>query len=444
MLQDWIHWMSSLQHEELFLILFGILFIDGPRYCYLKVMFCLWDMTQDSLRWLLCREVSHSPMDRDQPLTHCPSVCVVLAGYNEQDTIEATLASVWGAYPRMEIIVVDDGSLDEMQAVARRFRRKHLTHTAGSFQEPDLRVLRKSERGGKSSCINYALNFTRAEIIIVVDTDSDLAPDAIWRIVQPFSDPLVGCVSAAVLARNPFTNLITWLQANEYLHAIFTGRIVSSRLGVLAVCSGAFGAFRREAVERAMGWDVGPGEDGDLTIRIRKAGYKVAYAPYASCYTNLPKTWKAFFRQRRRWNRGAIRYKSRKHVDMANLLSPNFRLSNFLVLANIWFFNIACLLCFWAYAIYIVFAFSIETWFILMMVYFAYLTTHAVETAVVLYYSQHRLRDFKICSVLPLMPVFQLVRKTARIISIAEECFFRRSFQDNYVPPRVRAATWHW
>ena len=49
-----------------------------------------------------------------------------------------------------------------------------------------------------------------------------------------------------------------------------------------------------------------------------------------------------------------------------------------------------------------------------------------------------------ICSVIPLVPIYQLFRKVARLLSVTEELFLRRSFHDNYVPPRVRDATWHW
>ena len=57
--------------------------------------------------------------------------------------------------------------------------------------------------------MNFALPFTKSEIIVSVDADSHLGPNAIWEIVQPFQDPQVGVVSAAILARNPFTNLVT-------------------------------------------------------------------------------------------------------------------------------------------------------------------------------------------------------------------------------------------
>ena len=427
MLIDWTHWISSLHPEQLLFVLCGVLFIDGPRYALLHLLMFLYDFSRDGWRWL-------NGYHPDSQRAYCPSVCVILAGYNEADTIEASLGSILGTYPRLEIIIVDDGSEDEMLAVSQRLARAHR----------EVMVLSKPIRGGKSSCINFAVGYSRAEVVVIVDTDSHLAPGAIWGIVQPLVDPQVGAVSATILARNAFTNLLTCFQAYEYLHSIFVGRIASARLGILSVCSGAFAAFRRSAVEEAMGWDVGPGEDGDLTIRLRKAGYKIAFTPYAQCFTNVPTTWWSFFKQRRRWNRGAVRYKCRKHIDMAYFWSPNFRFTNLLVLLNIWFFSIICLYGFWINLILVLINFDHNTWNLFLVVYVGYLAVHVIQVGVILFYSNARLRDAAICIVIPLVPAYQFFRKIARLVSVTEELFFRKSFEDNYVPPRVRAATWHW
>ena len=180
-----------------------------------------------------------------------------------------------------------------------------------------------------------------------MDGDSHLEPAAIWEIVQPFSDPEVGAVSGAVLARNQDTNLCTWLQSYEYLRCIFVGRMFAARMDVLGVSSGAFGAYRRTALRRVMGWDVGPGEDGDLTLRLRKAGYRIAFTPYAQCFTNLPTSWIRLLKQRRRWEWAAVTFECRKHVDMGNCFSPNFRLSNLAVLLDRWIFNVLSVYALW-------------------------------------------------------------------------------------------------
>ncbi len=179
---------------------------------------------------------------------YCPTMALLLVGHNEGDSIEAGLLSVWGRYPRMEIVIVDDGSSDDMAANARRFARDH----------EGVLVLSRAERGGKSSALNWALAYTRAEIVLCVDTDSHLSDTSLWEIVQPFTDPTVGAVSACVEARNSLDNLCTWMQAYEYRQTIYLGRLLQERLGMLAIVSGAFGAFRRSLLEQVGAWMSAP------------------------------------------------------------------------------------------------------------------------------------------------------------------------------------------
>jgi cellulose synthase/poly-beta-1,6-N-acetylglucosamine synthase-like glycosyltransferase len=345
---------------------------------------------------------------------------------------------MWGTYLRLEIVVIDDGSTDDMSGVARRFARTH----AGVL------LLRRPRRGGKASALNFGLQHTRAEVVICVDADSHLDPLSVWEVVQPLHDPAVGVVSGKVMARNPFASLVTWFQAQEYLHIICLGRLLSARLGILGVASGAFSAFRREALERVGGWDVGPNDDGDMTLRVRKCGYEVAFAPYANCFTDLPTTWKGLFKQRRRWYHGAVRLRSRKHIDMAYFWSPGFRLGDFAVLLNAWF-NTVCLYGFWAYALYLGARavngeLTPDVGWALFTGLVCYLALHLVLTLTVLFYSEDRWRDALVCTIVPFVPAYQLFQKVVRLVSVTEEIILRKSFDDNFYPAHVREATWHW
>ena len=332
-----MHWLSSIPLDvKLWMIVPFVLF-DGTRYTLAMALMCLYDCVRDFWRTLTG---SHPEPTWD----YCPSVAVIIVGLNEADTIEHALESVYGTYPRMELFVVDDGSSDDMAARAENFAQHHR----------DVTVLSRKERGGKSSAMNMPLPMIKSDIVVVLDSDSHLAEGAIWHIVQPFKDPLVAAVSGSVSARNPFVNLCTWLQAMEYRRSIFMGRILLSRLGILGIVSGALGAFRKTTLDQFGGWDVGPGEDGDLTIKFRKAGYKIKYVPEASCLTNVPTKFSTLYRQRRRWEWAAITFECRKHVDAANPFAKNFRLDNFLMMLERWTFNVVLVylsVVYWFYLI---------------------------------------------------------------------------------------------
>lgn len=428
MLTDWIHWLSSRHPNELLLLLLGLLLTDVPRYALSKLVLCLWCWGRDTVN-LLCGR----PLPEE--FTYCPSVCAVVAGHNEEEVIESTLASLWGTYPRLEIIVVDDGSTDGMAAAARRFARAH----------PGVQVLQRPDRGGKSSALNWPLSYTQAEVIVVVDADSELGPSALWEIVQPLRDPRVGAVSGAVVVRNPFHGLVTWLQAYEYLSTIFIGRMVYAWMGILGIISGAFGAFRRTALDQVHGWDVGPPEDLDLTLAIRKLGYRIAFAAYAQCFTEAPTTWWGLIRQRLRWDRsGVIRNHCRKHLDMACFWSKNFRLSNLFLFLETWFFSIMCTYGIWVWAVVFCFRLPENWWQVLVALYLCYIVFELIQVLTNLYFTPSPGRDLLISVVFIFMPFYQVVMLAVRLVATTQELLWRASSDDNYVPRKVREATWRW
>lgn len=428
MFVDWLHWLSSLTAFDVGLLLLGTMFVDAPRYTIARVLMFVWDFVRDS--WHELRGHDEHP-----GFTYCPSVCVILAGYNEAESVGKSIESLVGKYPRLEIIVVDDGSTDGMLHHARPYGKKY----------DNVLVLGRPQRGGKSSAMNFALPYTRAEIVITVDCDTSLDPNALWECVQFFKDPRVGAVSATVFARNADTNLCTWLQAYEYLHAIFIGRMVAERIGALGITSGAFACLRREAVERTLGWDVGPGEDLDLTLRIRKLGYTVRCAPYADCYTDVPTEWKRLWKQRLRWEEASVvRSHCRKHVDLADPTAANFRWTNWWVSFELILINLVFGYVILIYGAWITINFPRNVPMVLLTFYACSLGLEVIHILSLLYYSRDRLRHLWICAVFPLSPVYQLFLIANRIVAYTKELIWRTSFADNFVPQHVRDRTWKW
>ncbi len=428
MLVNWIHWAQSLHPVELLSIVGVLLIIDGTRYALFAAVMVLFDLGRGTVRLL---------MGRSSGLAHyeyCPSVCLVIAGHNEAETIGDTLKSAWNSYPRMEIIVVDDGSTDGMIEVAQRFARTH----------PGVRVCRRPRRGGKSSGLNWGFALTNADVIITLDADSQLGRNAIWEIVQPLKDPEVGAVSATITSWNYSRNLVTRLQGYEYRQSIFLGRQIQERLGTLCIVSGAFGAFRNQVLQHVSGWDAGSGEDGDLAIRIRKAGYRIAFAPHAECITNVPESWIGLFRQRLRWDRSVVTFECRKHVDMGRFWESNFRWRNFMLLIERWVLNVVCVFGFWFGWIWLIATQSATIGSVILLVYLCQLYLEAISLSAMLFYSKFRWREMRFALALPFVPLYHFFLKSVSLVAILDELILRKSYDDNYVPQHVRQATWRW
>lgn len=427
---DWIYSVWPIRLEDIVPILLPILCFDVPRYFVGAFVLFLVDILRRTLAL-----IPGGPHDDVEPEPFLPSVSLVIAGYNEADTIAHTLASVHAAYPKLQLIVVDDGSSDGMEREARRFAAQH----------PGTVVLTRKERGGKSSALNFAIPFVRGEVVVCLDADSHLDAGAIQRIVQPLRAPGVGAVCGNLKVRNGPTNLVTRLQALEYRRSIFMGRQVASYLGLLGIVSGAFGAFRTDALRRVQGWDVGPGEDGDLCLRLRKLGYQIVFEPSATCHTNSPTSWYLLFKQRRRWEWAVVTFECRKHIDLIFPWAPGFTLSNGFLMIDRWLYGVILPLFFWFWIAWFgSWASWAEIGFVACVGLVAYLVIDLLLHLLILYFSPCKRDDLQAMLWLPLMPFYQLFLRFVTTVAVLEELFWRKSYQDNFVPAKVRTVTWHW
>lgn len=118
-----------------------------------------------------------------------PSVTVLLVAFNEEARILPRVENLLAAnYPasQLEVLVVTDGSTD---GTVERLR---------SLANPRVRVLARTERSGKSACLNAAIPTARGEIVVLCDARQRFAPHTIPELVANFSDPTLGAVSGAL------------------------------------------------------------------------------------------------------------------------------------------------------------------------------------------------------------------------------------------------------
>ncbi|MBN8553764.1 MAG: glycosyltransferase family 2 protein [Caulobacterales bacterium] len=234
-----------------------------------------------------------------------PAVTVLVAAYNEALTISETLRSLsLQSYPGvMEILVLDDGSTDETSDVTLSAIRKLGWATGHS-----ARLLVGAENAGKAAVLNRGLVQASHEIIVTVDGDCWLAPEALRHLVERFlSDPRgTEAVAGAVLAKNSRESWLTRAQEWDYFHGIAAVKRMQSMYHGTLVAQGAFSLYRRAALERIGGWPDCVGEDIVVSWGLLKQGARIGYAEDAIAFTNVPERLGHFASQRKRWSRGLI------------------------------------------------------------------------------------------------------------------------------------------
>ena len=368
---------------------------------------------------------------RRSPLDPSLTLSVVLVGHNEEKPLRAcveslaeqTFASQRG---RMQVVVVDDGSTDRMSEIARRLQHEGKVHQA----------LRLEQRGGKSAGVNLALSVCSGDIIVISDIDTTLDRNAFSELLSYFSDPRVGAVSGNLGVRNGSVSLLTRFQAIEYAIGLSLGRCIADALGTLSVISGAFGAFRRAAIESVGGQDVEVGEDADLTMKLRRAGWRLRFAPEARALTDVPETVSGFIAQRLRWDRGLITVWARKFRSAVDPRQSTFRIADAMTVLDVIFFQVLLAMAFPVYLVWLGY-------------YFGGFAAKIVGATLIVYGALDLLAFIAAAAIgistpiglilyLPLYTVLQVsLVRTVRLIAIAQELIFRSSYRDPYVPRKV-------
>src|SRR6266852_4091116 len=252
-----------------------------------------------------------------------PSVTVLIPAHNEESVIVQTVTSVLlSDLKELRIIVVNDGSTD---------RTRELLDQNFSL-DPRVRIIHQVNRG-KAAALNVALSHADTEIVVTIDADTEVEPDAISKLVRHFSDPKVGAVAGNVKVGNRSR----W-QALEYITSQNMEKRAFDLLNCITVVPGALGAWRTKAIEAAGGITADTvAEDADLTIAIRRLGWHVDYEEEAIAWTEAPETPGVLIRQRFRWTFGTLQ-SFWKHSD--TLFRPKYGTLGLVALPNIFVFQL--------------------------------------------------------------------------------------------------------
>ena len=270
-----------------------------------------------------------------------PPITMLVPAYNESATIEASVTAMLTLeYRSYEVVVVNDGSKDDtieqlrhafdLYEVPRIYPETITTQPLRAVYRSRTRsrlLVLDKENGGKADSLNAGINASRFPLVIAVDADTLIEPDALLRLTRPFLlGREIAAVGGTVRVANNCTvkdgrvtdarvphRLIPGIQVVEYLRAFLFGRLGWNRLGGNLIISGAFGLFRKDYVAAIGGYrTTSIVEDLDLVVRLhrylrtQKIRYEMPFIPDPVAWTEVPESPKILARQRERWHRGLI------------------------------------------------------------------------------------------------------------------------------------------
>ena len=274
-----------------------------------------------------------------------PTISVIAPAYNETKSIVENIRALLSLYySDFEVIVVNDGSTDDtLKKIIKAYDMVRVNYEfdyripceriKGVYKSRNrsfsrLTVINKVN-GGKADSLNAGINVSRKDLIVSIDADSIMEPDALLKLVKPFLEETDKKVIAAggvirianscevdggqIRKINLPDSFLPRIQVLEYTRAFLMARMAWSHLDGLLLISGALGMFDKEVVIKAGGYNIKTvGEDMELVVRMRrymvenKHPYIVTYIPDPLCWTEVPSKLRNLHRQRNRWTRGTM------------------------------------------------------------------------------------------------------------------------------------------
>src|SRR5437660_2657855 len=233
-----------------------------------------------------------------------PRITVQLPLFNEMYVVERLVKAVTEIdYPRdrLEIQVLDD-STDETVSIARATVE---TYAAQGF---DIHYIHRDDRTGfKAGALENGMKTAKGNLIAIFDADFVPKPDFLRKLINYFTDPIVGCAQMRWSHINGSYNLLTRLQTIMLDGHFVVEQTTRNRTGGFFNFNGTAGIWRRNAIAMSGGWQHDTlTEDTDLSFRAQLMGWKFVYLLDEEEPAEIPVEINAFKAQQRRWAKGVM------------------------------------------------------------------------------------------------------------------------------------------
>lgn len=240
---------------------------------------------------------------------------IIIPARNEESVIKRTvLECLKQTYQKIEVIVVCHNCSDR-------------TYEEANVNDPRVKAFDlRTKEAGKGIALNFGVENSSGNFIMVLDSDGLLTRDFIEKAL-PLFDENYSAVQGRYIPSNRSFNLVTRMLALE-------GDLWSTPFMTIRTCIGrrcplgGTGYIVRKDILAKVGMFANHlVDDYELTSRLLKKGYKIAFAPLSINYDEKPPTLDFMLRQRARWAKGFIDLLGTRAGDRSDIIGHIFWLS---------------------------------------------------------------------------------------------------------------------
>ena len=274
------------------------------------------------------------------PDEQLPTCTVIIPAYNEGRDVAKTIESVIASnYPpeKLQIITIDDGSKDDtwlwIQSCVEKYGSRVL-------------ALKHEKNSGKRKALHTGIKASHSEVVISVDSDCIVEPDALRKIAAHFLDPQIGGVAGNLRVLNLDVNILPRMLDVCFVFNFDIMRASQSIFGCVFCTPGALSGYRRSALvefidnwvdETFCGAKAEIGEDRALSTELLRRNYRVIFEREACAATKVPTNYATLCRMFLRWCRGDIRETMKMYTFILNRINAQRLVLLFnIVMQTIW------------------------------------------------------------------------------------------------------------
>lgn len=251
-----------------------------------------------------------SKMKRTEKPALYPEISLIVPVYNSQTTLYACIKSINdSSYPtkNIRVFLVNNKGTDDSFAVFAKCQRDF----------PDLKMQWLNSEQGKSRAMNLALYNSEGKYIINLDSDGILEKNALRNMVDVFESDLdLNVMTGSILTQPELIEetksfglrFIQKLEFMEYAQAFLAGRSYASMTNGVYTLSGAFSAFRKQAMLKSRMYNTDTiCEDTQITFQMRYIfKERVEVCENALFFVDPIESLNKLYTQRQRWQRGSL------------------------------------------------------------------------------------------------------------------------------------------
>jgi cellulose synthase/poly-beta-1,6-N-acetylglucosamine synthase-like glycosyltransferase len=213
----------------------------------------------------ILKKVFASQVKTSEPIADYPEVTLLIAAYNEKDSIEEKMQNSFTIdYPsdKLKILWITDGSDDGTPEKLKTY--------------PKVQVLHQAERKGKTDALNRAMENINTPFVIFSDANTMIARDAIKILIESINDKKVGCVAGAKHIAVKYSEIAAGAGEGAYWQYESHIKKLESNIYSTLGAAGELYIIRTALFEK-----IDPDiiiDDFVISLKIACKGYKVKYA----------------------------------------------------------------------------------------------------------------------------------------------------------------------